>query len=203
MNADRFAACLRTLPGVSSRRGILRVLSGLGMGSLRVPSDAAAKRKKKKKKKHKKKHPTCSPLCDGKSCGDNGCGGSCGTCGSDEACQDGRCVCIPDSQATTCAGTCATRTNNCGQVVTCPCQGGKTCLTNRSCADICSLTDPCPSGCICGGPSPEGPSHCVQQVSACDQIPQTCATTAACPTGQHCQSTACGPQPRCVPLCPQ
>src|SRR4051812_42779830 len=28
----------------------------------------------------------CQPYCGSKTCGDNGCGGSCGTCGSDETC---------------------------------------------------------------------------------------------------------------------
>ena len=34
----------------------------------------------------------CSSSCDGKSCGNNGCGGSCGTCGPDEMCMGGKCM---------------------------------------------------------------------------------------------------------------
>ena len=36
--------------------------------------------------------PTCTPNCAGKQCGDNGCGGSCGTCLTSQSCIDGRCV---------------------------------------------------------------------------------------------------------------
>lgn len=36
--------------------------------------------------------PTCTPNCVGKSCGDDGCGGSCGTCSSDMKCQEGVCI---------------------------------------------------------------------------------------------------------------
>jgi hypothetical protein len=34
---------------------------------------------------------TCAPRCNGKTCGDDGCGGSCGACGSDQTCERGRC----------------------------------------------------------------------------------------------------------------
>ncbi len=35
----------------------------------------------------------CAGGCDGKNCGDDGCGGTCGTCSSHEVCQSGRCQC--------------------------------------------------------------------------------------------------------------
>jgi uncharacterized protein (TIGR03382 family) len=34
----------------------------------------------------------CEPACDGRSCGDDGCGGTCGTCDGAESCTDGVCV---------------------------------------------------------------------------------------------------------------
>jgi hypothetical protein len=34
----------------------------------------------------------CVPDCEGKECGDNGCGDSCGSCGDDEICNEGLCV---------------------------------------------------------------------------------------------------------------
>jgi hypothetical protein len=34
----------------------------------------------------------CNPECSGKTCGDNGCGGSCGTCASGQTCTNGACV---------------------------------------------------------------------------------------------------------------
>ena len=49
----------------------------------------------------------CVPSCSGRECGDNGCGGTCGSCGLGEACYSGQCYCtgfdcwdgscIPDS----------------------------------------------------------------------------------------------------------
>ncbi len=36
--------------------------------------------------------PDCTPQCAGKQCGDNGCGGVCGTCCADQSCQDGQCA---------------------------------------------------------------------------------------------------------------
>jgi hypothetical protein len=35
--------------------------------------------------------PACTPDCSGKQCGDDGCGGSCGTCPSDQTCESGKC----------------------------------------------------------------------------------------------------------------
>ncbi len=42
----------------------------------------------------------CTPNCSGKVCGDNGCGGSCGSCAAGQQCQLGSCV-VP---GTTCGG---------------------------------------------------------------------------------------------------
>ncbi|MFA6460630.1 MAG: hypothetical protein WCV90_00040 [Candidatus Woesearchaeota archaeon] len=36
--------------------------------------------------------PICQPSCYGKDCGDDGCGGSCGSCSGGESCQDGSCI---------------------------------------------------------------------------------------------------------------
>jgi hypothetical protein len=49
----------------------------------------------------------CQAKCDGKQCGDDGCGGSCGTCGATDECKDGKCVlkCGGDP-AHTCKGYC-------------------------------------------------------------------------------------------------
>ena len=34
----------------------------------------------------------CTPNCEGKVCGDDGCGGSCGTCSDNQMCKEGQCV---------------------------------------------------------------------------------------------------------------
>jgi hypothetical protein len=36
----------------------------------------------------------CTPDCAGKMCGDDGCGGSCGTCTSPDTCENGQCTCV-------------------------------------------------------------------------------------------------------------
>ena len=58
----------------------------------------------------------CEPQCDGKQCGDDGCGGICGTCSNGQECSDvGQCEtpCVPDCNGKTCGddgcgGTCGT-----------------------------------------------------------------------------------------------
>lgn len=40
----------------------------------------------------------CSPECEGRSCGDNGCGGTCGECLTGQACESGQCVCAPAAE---------------------------------------------------------------------------------------------------------
>jgi len=37
----------------------------------------------------------CEPLCDGRACGPDGCGGTCGTCSDEQMCEDGQCQAIP------------------------------------------------------------------------------------------------------------
>jgi hypothetical protein len=44
---------------------------------------------------------TCMPICSGKACGDDGCGGSCGSCSSTQTCSGG--VCISGTGGGTCA----------------------------------------------------------------------------------------------------
>ncbi len=49
--------------------------------------------------------PPCDPVCTGKQCGDDGCGGSCGTCAAGESCNaDGQCVagCAPSCEGKVC-----------------------------------------------------------------------------------------------------
>ena len=61
---------------------------------------------------------SCAPKCGGHTCGDDGCGGSCGACAASEACTSGRCVppsCVPHCAGKACGddgcggscGTCA------------------------------------------------------------------------------------------------
>lgn len=44
----------------------------------------------------------CTPSCSGKTCGSDGCGGSCGTCAAGKTCSAGACVCVPVCGAKAC-----------------------------------------------------------------------------------------------------
>jgi parallel beta-helix repeat protein len=63
----------------------------------------------------------CTPDCSGKNCGDDGCGGSCGTCSGGQTCVSGVCTgCTPDCTGKNCGddgcgGSCGT------------CSGGQIC----------------------------------------------------------------------------
>lgn len=48
----------------------------------------------------------CTPDCTGKNCGDDGCGGTCGTCSGDDQCVDGQCT-------TPCTHECEAGTSQC------------------------------------------------------------------------------------------
>ena len=58
--------------------------------------------------------PPCTPDCDGKECGDDGCGGTCAPgCSGNDTCDAGVCVCIPDCDGKDCGddgcgGSCGT-----------------------------------------------------------------------------------------------
>ncbi len=44
----------------------------------------------------------CVPQCEGKDCGPDTCGGTCGQCGDFEECQAGQCICLPDCEGKEC-----------------------------------------------------------------------------------------------------
>jgi len=70
---------------------------------------------------------TCTPVCTGKTCGDDGCGGSCGTCGSGQTCSPG--------------GTCTTG-GTCSHPICST--GGKLTASCDSCAaEICAADSFC------------------------------------------------------------
>jgi hypothetical protein len=139
MDGQQFDDLARALS--HSRRWLLGLGGSLGL----APFFADAKKRKKKKKKKKKKKnkntnsktSTCQKQCSGKTCGPDGCNGSCGTCPSHLVCTQGTCQCPT---------------------------GGTMC--GEECCDICQVCDearqvcimkpgsnetPCPGGFCCGG----------------------------------------------------
>ena len=101
----------------------------------------------------------CTPACDGKPCGPDGCGGKCGTCGANEIC-NGDYACVPYSP---CVPDCADKTcgeDGCGgSCGTCPalyvCEEVETASTCQpDCDGLCQGKSCGTSGkwdeCICG-----------------------------------------------------
>ena len=105
MNSSRFDSFTRALTDPRSRRTALSALLGATLGLLGLVDTEAKKGKGKRKKKNKKKTP-CVPACAGKTCGSDGCGGTCGSCNG--ACPDGTCICPSGSRlcGTTCQQCC-------------------------------------------------------------------------------------------------
>lgn len=131
----------------------------------------------------------CTPNCTGKSCGSDGCGGTCGTCAgatcSTGSCQGGQCVLTPIPGCCTSDGDCDDG-NPC-TVDTCvdgTCQHaaaapGTTCGPNQVCQD-----GSCIAACM--------PATC--QAGQCGSTPDGCGGTldcGMCGTGQTCANGTC------------
>jgi len=182
----------RTLAGTMALGGLSALL-----GSTFVVSDvnAGGKRGKNRKNKNAKQQlpppppPGCVPNCTDRTCGKDGCGGSCGTCDGSQACIAGAC-CVPEAKGDTCAGRCGTWINNCGQPVACKtCSMGQICLSNGSCAVECAANNDCSGGSGCSNPSIEGKHHCITG----PLMPfEACKRTSDCPPGSHCQDIGNG-----------
>ena len=188
MDADRFDALSRALSTTPSRRGTLRLLAGSALAGLLsrgvAETDAHNKLEKCRKIEDKDKRKRCRKKARRH---------------NRQHANEPSPPCVPEAPATTCAGRCGRRTNNCGQAVTClVCPAGQVCLVNGSCAVPCTDPDTCPGVCFCGDPSTEGSRYCTEGNSVCD-VHATCASTAACPLGEQC--APCGGTTRCLPLC--
>jgi Copper type II ascorbate-dependent monooxygenase, C-terminal domain len=113
---------------------------------------------------------SCAAKCDGKSCGDDGCGGSCGSCATSDGCTGGKCV--PSSCTPSCSGkTCGD--DGCGG--TCgSCTAGKSCSPQGACVAGCA---PSCAGKTCG---PDG----------CGGVCGMCALGSTCAAGS-CAAAGC------------
>ncbi len=149
----------------------------------------------------------CTPTCVGKQCGDNGCGGVCGTCAVDETCSPaGTCDCVAQCTGKSCgsngcSGTCGTcgAGEACSAAQTCevctPDCAGKTCGPN-GCGGTCGT---CSVGQTCGGVG-----TCVACVPDC--VGKTCGDNGCGGTCGACDATqGCTPAgtcaAKCVPAC--
>ncbi len=114
---------------------------------------------------------TCTSNCDGKQCGPDGCGGTCGLCPDGQDCNDSG-ECVGD-----------TTQNSCG---------------NGNCqANIGENCQSCPNDCICSGSTPicNNNGECVADTTNCNG-PNGCqvcggTTGCACQTGEVCLEGLC------------
>ena len=93
--------------------------------------------------------PGCEPACDGKLCGDDGCGGSCGLCPEDfPFCLSGFCSnCAPDCEGVVCGGDgCG---GSCGS-----CPVSEVCLDGACVCEPACPPEACGSSDGCGGVCP-------------------------------------------------
>jgi hypothetical protein len=109
MNLPAFSTLIRSWK-TGSRRDSWRVLMACAVGGMLVtfnPDDTGAKRKKRTKRKKRSSRRRCLPDCADNSCGDDHCGGTCGSaCVDGHVCQGGICVCPPGQQES--GGVCGT-----------------------------------------------------------------------------------------------
>ncbi|MFH1609165.1 MAG: serine/threonine-protein kinase [Candidatus Bipolaricaulota bacterium] len=92
-----------------------------------------------------KANALCEAQCGGKLCGDDECGGSCGTCPSDRMCSEGACVC----SFRECQGACCAREEICGPDGTCC---APSCANHDCGSDGCGGScGSCSGGRICKG----------------------------------------------------
>ncbi|MFH1532756.1 MAG: IPT/TIG domain-containing protein [Pseudomonadota bacterium] len=129
----------------------------------------------------------CFPHCEGKECGNDGCGGSCGACLDTELCAgEGLCVCVPD-----CAGKQCGSDGCDGSCGDCPpqyaCTGAGLCECVPDCAGKECGSDGCAGNCaVCPI------NHVCTEANTCVCVPN-CAD-------KECGDDGCGdPCGACVP----
>ncbi len=116
----------------------------------------------------------CEPDCTGKTCGDDGCGESCGSCPEQQTCSDGACACITG--------------HLCADGVCHRCCADSDCTGNDVCnleSHICQCTADC-TGKVCGD------NGCGESCGTCPEG-QACTTggTCACASGALCSDGVC------------
>ena len=159
----------------------------------------------------------CVAPCDGRECGDDGCGGDCGTCpDAQDRCVEGRCDCQPECDGLACGDDgCGGDCGPCDPDEDCVEQqcvpGGGLCSTPADCPEMETTCDPeshrCVPGCLDDDECPasfgcDRPGHGLQ-VGTCVAA---CQTNADCPLDQVCwvETMACDTPglPHCDPCRP-
>lgn len=146
--------------------------------------------------------PGCQGDCNGKQCGDDGCGNPCGFCDDGDLCSNGTCLscdcagkqCGDDGCGNSC-GTCGA-----GQVCSagsctssCSCDG-KVC-GDDGCGTSCGT---CAAGQLCQAGACIANCSCDGKVCGDDGCGTSCGS---CSDDETCQAGACVPASTCVPDC--
>jgi hypothetical protein len=130
--------------------------------------------------------PGCTPQCAGKTCGDDGCGGTCGTCQNGQSCENGSCV---GGGGGPCTPTCNNRNcgdDGCGGVCgTCP--DGQSCSGGGVCGFGSSTADPAPGGDTSAVPPQECPAG-----QYWNQVAGACVLLGSDTTGSGSDDGGCG-----------
>ena len=235
MDQQHIHAVTHTLRRLPSRRDVLRGLAGAGLGlnGLWLAGGVAAKKKKRRKKRRAGTVPAdtgtvpaaqCLRTCDQRICGSDGCGGSCGSCATDQVCVGGRCESSCPSGQKVCRDACIPN-NQCCSNDDCPAASPTCCggvcvdaqIDERNCGICgrhCTVNEQCVGGeCLCGVSSCSTGFSCCTTSKTCTCNPSfplnlsTCSSVgvAPCPFGTTlCVATTntCGSGPArvCCPL---
>lgn len=82
----------------------------------------------------------CEPQCEGRACGSDGCGGTCGECSGDDVCNDMSGACAATCTPVTCddmAFECGESSDGCGGTISCG-----TCAAGNCSENVCDNTTP-------------------------------------------------------------
>ncbi len=127
---------------------------------------------------------SCTPNCTGRQCGDDDCGGSCGTCSASDClvCSAGSCVSECNGVEICAGGSCCTP----------GCPACRTSAVSDGCGGSCAAN--CSSPSVCDGDSCCAPScpACLES-SVADGCGDTCA--ANCTGSDQCCGDTCTPPP--------
>ncbi|MFH1530861.1 MAG: hypothetical protein ABIK09_09040 [Pseudomonadota bacterium] len=128
----------------------------------------------------------CEPDCAGVDCGDDGCGGSCGTCDPGFTCEDGACeVCTPACDGLECGD------DGCGGVC------GE-CILGSGCADGVCVVLPGAFGFPCASNGDCNSGWCIDD--SVDGTMCTIPCTGDCPEGYACEALP-PPFPETISIC--
>ncbi len=153
----------------------------------------------------------CQPNCEGRSCGSDGCNGSCGVCEALQFCDEsGSCIDPPAG----CGDDSCDEGEDCNNCVAdCGCSGAEICEDARCvptirCGDnICDEGEDCSScsaDCGCPGGERCEDARCVPMErcgdSTCDEGEDcgNCPMDCSCPGGERCEDARCICTPQCA-----